>query len=186
MAAMNHWLMLQIVLLGLSLGLTSASAQSSSTSGDCSPIVTNARGNVTITCALIANRIPVYKFQGEITQANVNEFGEFVESHMDDIIELDIWPNYAAEGYGKLYYVEQRNGRKVLSLNAPRNPRSATDGGMLYNIISSNITWANGGYVIRGFYSVEWTPGIHQGWMEVHLDEISRGELLARGRVDRR
>jgi hypothetical protein len=165
-----------------------AFAQSNSTSGDCSPIVANIRGNVTITCALLANRIPVYKFQGQITHANVKDFGEFVEAHKDDIIELDIWPDAAqARGSSPLYHVNENQGRMLLTFQAPNTPGSATDGGMAYNIFSKrNITWANGGYGIRGFYSIESVPGIHQGWMEIALEEIPRGELLARGRVDRR
>jgi hypothetical protein len=176
-----------IVMAGL-LTATMSVAQAQSTSGNCSPIVANIRGNVTISCTLLANRIPVYKFQGGITHANVKEFGEFVEAHKDDIIELDISPDFAqARGSNPLYFVTQSQGRMLLALQAPNNPKATMDGGMAYNIISTrNITWANGAYEIRGFYSIESIPGIHQGWMEIALEEIPRGELLARGRVDRR
>jgi hypothetical protein len=103
----------------------------------------------------------------------------------DEIIELDIAPD--SEGENDVYFISKNSEQKeMISIYDKEDWDDPASGGQIFNIISDNIVWANGGYVVRGYYYVEELPGIHQGFVEIALIQLSKGEVLSRGRLDRR
>ena len=185
-------------------GLQSALAQEY-TRGDCSPIVKNIAGNVTITCNF-QGQIPVFKFSaipdGRNAQRVMANLYEFIERNNKQIFELDIvldselanpdhcnwtsrdprmdrrcsWSSYAFHG-GLARGNSVTQPGEIILLQYDDTSTSAVN----LNIVGEGVFWERGGYVVRGYFYVD-GEGYAQGIVGIAIKEISKRELLTGGR----
>lgn len=157
---------------------SAAWSQSSSTSGNCSPIVTEVRGNVDITCSLVSNKIPVFKFSGDVSSRNIRLFTKFINAHEYDIIELNVTVDPREED--QLYFVgDSPAGRMTqLILNDFANGATYT--------LNAGFYYFRGFYRIRGFFVIDKTGDRRRSVEEVFINSINKEDVLTRGRVEKR
>jgi hypothetical protein len=159
-----------------------------STHGDCSPIVKNVGGNVQITCSVLNNQIPVFTFKGELSSRTLGAFTNFVNSHQDDVVELDVSLDNREEG--ELYDVSRLAPPLVAA--GSEVSQLAIFGKCGAELCSPDYT-VNSGFVyfrtfywIKGFFTIRKSGQVHRGHEEVFLDEVDKQDLLTRGRINRR
>lgn len=189
-----------IAFMMMSFPLTSAHSQDL-TYGDCSPIVKDVGGSVTITCNL-HSRIPVYKFEANFSndgqaQEIMAKFSEFLDKNGNNIFELnitidgdlrktcwDVFNNQKCYYERMVYDVSEETSKRELTLyEFSRNGSEYYDGGVQYIVHQSDgAQWVHGSYVINGFFYVKHGQGTFQGWSQADIYEVDKGQLLAQGR----
>jgi hypothetical protein len=157
-----------------------ALAQPNSTAGDCSPIVFNVEGNVSISCSLLSNKVPVFKFSGEISSRTVKKFTKFIKAHVDDIIELDLRTDYHEEG--QFYFVGSVGlpGQEAMQLSF-QDP----GGGVAYTF-NSGFRYFRADYLVQGFFTILPMGEVRHSTEELIFNEIDKAHILTRGGINRK
>lgn len=190
-------------------GLTAFSPMSvfaqDQTKGDCSPIVKNVEGNVSISCNL-QGKTPVYKFSANVwkdPQPVMAQLEKFISKHEKSVFELDLWVNSDLKQprdcrwqHREFDKWTKNNCRwssyaytyaKANSLRGPGNilldVYRDIDGPVSMNVNGEAVFWKSGGIAIRGYFYVKGTTA-SMGVIEYFIEEIGKDKLLGSGRYN--
>lgn len=104
------------------------------------------------------------------------KFSDFIRNHHNEIIYLRAWTDQKS--------LSENQGDFTLSL---KNPSCHEDFGcsgvsyifsMMKPTSGGSIGWVQGNYMIDGFFLITPIYGMHQGWVEVKLEELKRSEII--------
>lgn len=175
------------------------------TKGDCSPIVKNITGNVSISCS-IQGRTPVYKFSSNVwkdPQIVMPQLVNFIEKHEKEVFELDLWVNSDLKRPRRCDWQHREFNKwikknckwtdyayihaKGNSLKGPGNILldlyRDVDGPVSINVNGEAVYWKSGGIAIRGYFYVSGITA-NMGTLQYLLYEIGKDKLLGSGRYN--
>jgi hypothetical protein len=152
---------------------------------DCG-IATQNSGTVNIDCSKnikveVAPTVkPFDKFQSAINLDSYLDFKRFVDSHDGKIVEISASAEPIENSKILSVYKEEDGYERLIITISEECEDGAFDCGGVEYLFSTKeggeIYWANGEYKIDGYYSVEPTQGMHQGYVSVVLKGVSSGQ----------
>lgn len=112
----------------------------------------------------------------DLSGSDKERFSSFIRKHRNEVVYLRAWADSKT--------LSENQGNYSLSLTDPSCHEDFGCGGVTYifSMMKPNsdgsVGWAQGNYMIDGFFLVTPIAGIHQGWVEVKLEELKRSEII--------